>query len=107
MVVLIIDKNRVFPFESKREPPIRIYTHGPMTLESAAQSMELPARHIHLFGRRRHVQQSELLCELRSMTRLKFRLLNRFERTSQCPCGGRCGSSRSLYSVTTHGTGSP
>ena len=55
MIVPIVDKDDVFPFERKRKPPITAYFDGPVTSEFRSQWMKVAPRRIHVTGPAGHV----------------------------------------------------
>jgi hypothetical protein len=47
VIVLIVDENSVFAFESESQPPIGIDLDRPMSPQIALQGMKISARNIH------------------------------------------------------------
>lgn len=70
MVVLIIEKDHVFFFELKDEPPIAIDSNCPMIRQSALKRMQLIPRGIHIAWSRSDIQSGQEPAQSNRMIRL-------------------------------------
>ena len=60
VVILIVDQNGIAIFKCEGQAPVAIDPYRPMPAQVAEQRMEFPARYVHILGRLRFVQSTQL-----------------------------------------------
>jgi len=79
MVILVIDKNRVYALEDEGQTPVAADPDGPVSGQVRRERMQLPAGQVHVLRGRGKVQARQLPPKFRRVGGLDARLRSGLE----------------------------